>query len=157
MFAVVMHAEISITLQQQYGDPFREYPPMKSNTALEAQISEPTVHLNPDNLHSGTPRTGSRVTLGVGGVADHPQCLHYACMSIQITIRDVPEKVRDELASRAALQGKSMQEYLRAELVRLAARPSIENWLEQVRKRKRASQTRVSASEILQSRDTDRR
>jgi len=85
------------------------------------------------------------------------QCWHYAFMAIQITIRDVSEKVRDELASRAALQGKSMQEYLRAELERLAARPSIERWLEQVRKRKRASQTRVSASRILQNRDADRR
>ncbi len=63
-------------------------------------------------------------------------------MSIQITIREVSEKVRDELAPRAALQGKSMQEYLRAELERLAARPSIDSWLQQVRKRKRASQTR---------------
>ena len=33
-------------------------------------------------------------------------------MAIQINIRDVPEKVRDELAARAALQGKSMQEFL---------------------------------------------
>jgi hypothetical protein len=78
-------------------------------------------------------------------------------MAIQITIRDVPEKVRDELAARAALQGKSMQEYLRAELERLAARPSVDAWLEQVRKRKRASQTRVSAAQILRERDADRR
>lgn len=78
-------------------------------------------------------------------------------MTIQITIRDVPEKVRDELAARAALQGKSMQEYLRAELERLAARPSVDAWLEQVRKRKRASQTRVSSAQILKERDADRR
>jgi hypothetical protein len=78
-------------------------------------------------------------------------------MAVQITIRDVPEKVRDELAARAALQGKSMQEYLRMELERLAARPSVEAWLEQVRKRKRASQTRVSAAQILKARDADRR
>ena len=78
-------------------------------------------------------------------------------MPVQLTIRDVPEKVRDELASRAALQGKSMQEYLRIELERMAARPSIEAWLEQVRKRKRASQTRVSSEEILKNRDLDRR
>lgn len=78
-------------------------------------------------------------------------------MSIQITIRDVSEKVRAELAARAALQGKSMQEYLRAELERLAARPSIDTWLEQVRRRKRASQTRVPSSQILQGRDADRR
>jgi antitoxin FitA len=78
-------------------------------------------------------------------------------MSIQITIRDVSEKVRDELAGRAALQGQSMQEFLRAELERLASRPSLKSWLEQVRSRKRASQTRVSASQILKNRDADRR
>lgn len=78
-------------------------------------------------------------------------------MAIQITIRDVPEKVRDELASRAALQGKSMQEYLRAELERIASRPSVDAWLEQVRKRKRAANNRISASQIVQHRDADRR
>ena len=78
-------------------------------------------------------------------------------MAVQLTIRAVPERVRDELASRAAVQGKSMQEFLRSELVRLAERPSIEAWLDQVRTRKQASQTRVSSRKILQSRDADRR
>jgi plasmid stability protein len=78
-------------------------------------------------------------------------------VAIQINIRDVSEDVRDELAARAALQGKSMQEYLRGELARFAARPSIDTWLEQVRKRKRASQTRVSSRRILENRDADRR
>jgi hypothetical protein len=78
-------------------------------------------------------------------------------MSVQITIRDVPERVRDELAARAALQGRSMKEFLRAELERLAARPSIEAWLQQVRKRKRAAQTRVESDQILKNRDADRR
>ena len=90
-------------------------------------------------------------------LADHRQCCHYACMSVQITIRDVPEKVRDELAARAALQGKSMQEFLHAELRRLVARPSIDTWLQQVRRRKRASQSRISVEEILKNRDVDRR
>ena len=78
-------------------------------------------------------------------------------MSIQITIRDVPESVRDELAARAALQGKSMQEFLRTELERLAARPSVEAWLKELRARKRATQTRVSSRRILETRDADRR
>lgn len=77
-------------------------------------------------------------------------------MAIQITIRDVPEEVRDELAGRAALQGQSMQEFLRAELVRLANRPSVEAWLRQVRKRKRATQVRVPTERILKDRDADR-
>jgi len=78
-------------------------------------------------------------------------------MSVQITIRDVPEKVRDELAARAALHGKSMQEFLHAELRRMVSRPSIDAWLQQVRRRKRAGQGRVSAEEILKSRDADQR
>jgi plasmid stability protein len=78
-------------------------------------------------------------------------------MTVQITIRDVSEKVRDELAARAASQGKSMQEFLRAELERMAARPSVEAWLQQVARRKRAAQTRVSSGQILKNRDADRR
>jgi adenine C2-methylase RlmN of 23S rRNA A2503 and tRNA A37 len=62
----------------------------------------------------------------------------------------------DELAARAALQGKSMQEYLRAELVRLAARPSVEKVLERIRERKATTGTRLSPEEILAHRDADR-
>ena len=82
---------------------------------------------------------------------------HYAGMAIQITIRNVPETVRDELAARAALQGKSMQEYLRAELERLAACPSPEAWVAQVRRRKQASKSRVTTAQILRERQADRR
>lgn len=78
-------------------------------------------------------------------------------MTVQITIRDVPAHVRDELAARAARQGKSLQEYLRSELERMAARPSIDAWLESVRRRKRAAKSRVSARDILRSKDAGRR
>jgi plasmid stability protein len=78
-------------------------------------------------------------------------------MGVQITIRDVPDAVRDELAARAALQGKSMQEFLRSELERLASRPSVERLLERIRERKATARTRVSADEILALRDADRR
>ena len=89
-------------------------------------------------------------------LASRLRCWHCAVMPVQMTIRDVPEKVRDELAARAALQGKSMQEYLRTELGRLAARPSLDAWLQQVRKRKRATQTRISSRQIFEHRDADR-
>ena len=46
-------------------------------------------------------------------------------MPVQITIRGVPEEVRDELAMRAAFQRQSMQEFLRCELERIASRPSV--------------------------------
>ncbi|MYH33724.1 MAG: hypothetical protein F4013_03270 [Gammaproteobacteria bacterium] len=77
-------------------------------------------------------------------------------MSVQLTIRGVPEKVRDELASRAALQRRSMQEFLRGELERIAARPSPEQWLNAVRDRKEAAGTRVTPYSIVRARDADR-
>ena len=78
-------------------------------------------------------------------------------MTIQITVRGVPEEVRDELAARAALARLSMQEYLRRELERLASRPSLDRWLEEVRERKALADTRVPGCSILAARDSDRR
>ena len=77
-------------------------------------------------------------------------------MAVQITIRGVPEEVRDELAARAALQRQSMQEFLRCELERIASRPSIGAWLQEVRIRKGATGTRLPPSDILRARDADR-
>ena len=77
-------------------------------------------------------------------------------MAVQLTIRGVPEEVRDELAARAALQRQSMQEFLRGELERIAARPVLSDWLNTVRDRKEAAGTRVSRSSIIRARDADR-
>lgn len=74
-----------------------------------------------------------------------------------ITIRDVPDETRDELAARAAASGKSLQEYLRAELVELAERPSPVMLLAAIRHRKRVTDSRLSADRILELRDVDRR
>jgi plasmid stability protein len=78
-------------------------------------------------------------------------------MGVHITIRDVPEGVRDELAARAASQGSSMQEYLRGELTRLASRPTVKAWVAQVRSRKRAALARIASAEILKHRNADKR
>lgn len=78
-------------------------------------------------------------------------------MAVQITIRNVPDSVRDELAARAARQGQSMQEYLRGELERLAARPPVEKVLERMRERKVTAPARIEPEEILELRDADRR
>ena len=77
-------------------------------------------------------------------------------MSVQITIRNVPEEARDVLAVRAALQRQSMQEFLRGELERIASRPSVHAWLEVVRARKEATGTRITPSAILRARNADR-
>ena len=78
-------------------------------------------------------------------------------MSVAITVRDVPDAVRDELAGRAARAGKSLQEYLRSMLVEAASRPSAEDVIARARARVDATGVRVSGDAILAARDTDRR
>ena len=78
-------------------------------------------------------------------------------MAINITIRGIPQEVRDRLASQAALQGQSMQEYLRLELVRLAERQSVASWVNAVAERKATYQTRVSPAEILNAKQADKK
>lgn len=74
-----------------------------------------------------------------------------------ITIRDVPDDTRDELAARAARSGRSLQEYVRLQLVELARHPDADALLSSIRERKRRSGSRLSADEILAHRDVDRR
>jgi hypothetical protein len=78
-------------------------------------------------------------------------------MPVQITVRNVPDEVRDELAARAARRGKSMQEYLYEELCRLVARPAIDELSDRIRQRKARSGTRLDTGDILSARDQDRR
>ena len=78
-------------------------------------------------------------------------------MPKSITIRDVPDDTTAELAARAALTGRSMQEYVRARLVQLADTPDPDAWVAKVRERKRATGGSVSAQQILDHRDADRR
>lgn len=74
-----------------------------------------------------------------------------------VTIRDVPDEVRDELAARAARSGRSLQEYLRLELIALAGKPDVRTLLELVAARKQATGSMLSTQQILEYRDDDRR
>jgi plasmid stability protein len=74
-----------------------------------------------------------------------------------ITIRDVPDETRAELAARAARSGRSMQEYVRLKLVELAAAPERVDVLDRIARRTERTRTRVSAEEIVAARDADRR
>ena len=58
-------------------------------------------------------------------------------MPKSITIRDVPDEIRDELAARAALSEGSLQEYLRRELIETASKPDLESVLERLGRRRR--------------------
>jgi plasmid stability protein len=79
---------------------------------------------------------------------------------VAITIRNVPEETRNELASRAAREGRSLQEYLRRQLIDMAERPDNKAWVEQVRKHKRelmGGGIAISAEEIVRDIHAGRR
>ncbi|MDP3971752.1 MAG: hypothetical protein Q8P61_02425 [Candidatus Nanopelagicales bacterium] len=76
---------------------------------------------------------------------------------VSITIRDVPEDVRAELAGRAAATGRSLQEYLRLRLTEMAEHPDAELWAQRVRARKSATGSSLSTSRILRWRDAGRK
>ena len=78
-------------------------------------------------------------------------------MTVSVTIRDVPEDVRDELAARARRSGRSLQEYLRGELTELARTPDPIEVIARARERVRQTGSRVSAEQILDARSADRR
>ncbi len=74
-----------------------------------------------------------------------------------MTIRDVPDETRAELAARAARAGQSLQEYVRGQLIALARRPSPDVLWDRVQHRVLATGSRLSGEAILELRDADRR
>jgi RNA-splicing ligase RtcB len=78
-------------------------------------------------------------------------------MAVSITVRNVPERVRDELAARAARSGRSLQEYLLSLLVEVAERPSMDEVISRVRARVSTAGIRLDVADILSARDADRR
>jgi plasmid stability protein len=89
-------------------------------------------------------------------IADPQHQQQNACKA-SITIRDVPDDARAELAARAARSGRSMQEYLRLMLVEIASVPDREEVLTRARRRVARTGTRLTAREIIAARDADRR
>lgn len=89
-------------------------------------------------------------------IAQSQQQQHNAAVPKSITIRDVPDETSAELAARAAVTGRSLQEYLRARLMELADTPDPDVWLAAVRERKKATGGSVDARRILAHRDADR-
>ncbi len=78
-------------------------------------------------------------------------------MARSVTIRDVPDAACVELASRAAASGRSLQEYLKMQLIELASRPDPEALVARIRERKQRTGSRLPAEAILRHRDADRR
>jgi plasmid stability protein len=87
---------------------------------------------------------------GHGGraLANDQEQLQDACVPA-ITIRDVPSKTRDQLAERAAASGRSLQQYLRAELIRLAERADNVAIVTRAQDRVRQTSEGLTSDQIL--------
>ena len=102
--------------------------------------------------YSGDPEDA----LSAAALAFQQSQQHYDGMPKSITVRDVPDETSAELTARAALTGRSLQEYLRAQLVKLADSPDSEVLLARVRARKAATRSSMTVDQILEHRDTGR-
>jgi plasmid stability protein len=76
---------------------------------------------------------------------------------VAVTIRDVPDGVRDELAARAARDGQSLQEYLRTLLVNVAEKPTVGEVLARARARVEATGVRLDPAVTVAAKDADRK
>ncbi len=81
--------------------------------------------------------------------ADHHYRSCCAFMPTVISIRNVPDDVRDELAARAGRSGRSLQEYLRGALIDLASRPDPALLMSEARARTAALGTSLPARESV--------
>ncbi len=70
-----------------------------------------------------------------------------------VQIKGVPEQVHRSLKARASLRGQTLSDYLRAEMERLAARPSPEELLTMLGRTAPAELGETSAPEVRDSRE----
>jgi len=73
-----------------------------------------------------------------------------------VLVRDLPEDVHAALQQRAESRGQSLQQYLVAELKRLAEKPSLEEVLDRIGRRRGGSVGLRQAAEDLAA-ERDRR
>ena len=85
--------------------------------AVEALAAAANVYTGPTHLQLSTRSRSSDVALG-------GKCYQYVSMT-NLLVRDLPDDVHSTLQRRAEGAGQSLQQYLVAELTRLAARPTM--------------------------------
>jgi plasmid stability protein len=77
-------------------------------------------------------------------------------MNKMIQIRNVPEKLHRKLKARAAAEGMTLTDYLRGEIERLATKPTLKQWVREVRERGLVVDTEFSAAELIRQDREDR-
>lgn len=75
-------------------------------------------------------------------------CEHALSMSKMIQIRNVPDALHRKLKARAAMQGKSLSDYLLAEIGRIASLPTRDEMLARLHARSRVK-LRTPAAEVI--------
>lgn len=75
-------------------------------------------------------------------------------MSRMVQVKGVPEQVHRALKARAALRGQTLSDYLRAEMERLAVRPSPDELMALMPKRAPGRLGESSADEVRAARDS---
>ena len=81
-------------------------------------------------------------------------CEHACDMSKMVQIRNVPDALHRKLKSRAADSGQTLSDYLLAEIGRLAARPTREEMLAKLHRRKRVTLKTPAAVIIREERES---
>ena len=81
-------------------------------------------------------------------------CEHAHHMSKMVQIRNVPDVLHRKLKSRAADSGQTLSDFLLAELERLAARPTREEMLTRIHRRKRVTLKTPAAVVIREERES---
>jgi hypothetical protein len=69
-----------------------------------------------------------------------------------VLVRNIPTDVHAALQRNAELQGKSLQQYLAAELTRLANRPTLDQVLDRIERRKGGKVGLAEAAAYLRER-----
>jgi antitoxin FitA len=81
-------------------------------------------------------------------------CEHAHHMSKMVQIRNVPDALHRKLKSRAAESGRTLSDFLLAELERLAARPTRDEMLTRIHRRKRVTLKTPAAVVIREERES---
>lgn len=74
--------------------------------------------------------------------------MYYACMP-NVQVRNVPAEVHSALVRRAERAGQSLQQFLAAQLVAIAATPTIDDVLEHIERRPKGRLSAKSAIEAI--------
>lgn len=84
----------------------------------------------------------------------HFACKHRECMAKTIQVRNVPEAVHRKLKARAAEAGKSLSEYLLAEIEQIALLPTMAEMAQRLAGRQPVKLKTSAAAAVRKERDS---